>query len=141
VAFCYFETLLRIGDKQKFTVEEVRLKSMQNLLRDIGFQEHLYEDFVDETLDLLRETSVATDNAVGLLAAFNDFGRSQSVITYLKVHRPKSAMACSMLMVYDSFSQVLGFKSTQRTMFHSSRYLLVIMSSTALKLRYVRSTT
>src|ERR1700759_4565966 len=76
---------MRIGDKQKFTVEEVRLKSMQNLLREIGFQEHLYEDFVEETLQMLHETSVATDNGVGLLAAFNDFSRSQSIITYLKV--------------------------------------------------------
>jgi ubiquitin thioesterase protein OTUB1 len=76
---------MRIGDKQKFTIEEVRLKSMQNLLREIGFQEHLYEDFVEETLEMLQEASSATDNGVGLLAAFNDFSRSQSIITYLKV--------------------------------------------------------
>jgi ubiquitin thioesterase protein OTUB1 len=86
MAFCYFETLLRIGDKQKFTAEEARLRSMQNLLRDLGFQEHLYEDFVEDTLELLRETSTATDNGAGLLAVFNDFTRAQSVITYLKVY-------------------------------------------------------
>jgi ubiquitin thioesterase protein OTUB1 len=84
MAFCYFETLSRTADKEKFTVEEVRLKSMQNLLRDIGLQEHLYEDFVEETLDMLRETANATDNGAGLLEAFNDFSRSQSIITYLK---------------------------------------------------------
>ena len=76
---------MRIGDKHKFTVEEVRLKSRQNLLPDIGFQEHLYEDFVEETLQILRECAVATDNGAGLLEAFNDFSRSQSIITYLKV--------------------------------------------------------
>lgn len=71
---------------------------MQNLLRDIGFQEHLYEDFVEETLDLLRDISVANGNGAGLLAVFNDSVRSQSIITYLKVCTPNSASAfCSLL--------------------------------------------
>jgi ubiquitin thioesterase protein OTUB1 len=85
VAFCYFETLMRIGEKQKFIVEKARLDSMQSLLRDIGFQQHLYEDFVTDTLTILDEVEVATDNGAALLAAFNDFPRSQSIITYLKV--------------------------------------------------------
>jgi ubiquitin thioesterase protein OTUB1 len=85
VAFSYFETLLRIGDRQKFLEEETRLNSLQNTLKDIGFQEHLYEDFVDETLSLLRETAVASDNGAALLQVFNDYSRSQSIITFLKV--------------------------------------------------------
>jgi ubiquitin thioesterase protein OTUB1 len=66
-------------------VEETRLNSLQNILKDIGFQEHLYEDFVDDTLSLLRETAVAADGGAALLQAFNDYSRSQSVITFLKV--------------------------------------------------------
>jgi ubiquitin thioesterase protein OTUB1 len=52
---------------------------------EIGFEEHLYEDFADDTHDMLRQVSVATDRGVGLLQSFNDFGASQSIITYLKV--------------------------------------------------------
>jgi ubiquitin thioesterase protein OTUB1 len=84
VAFSYFETLLRIGDSHKFLEEETRLKSMRNILNDAGFQEHLYEDFAEDTIDLLRETAAATDDGVALLQAFNDSNRAMSIITYLK---------------------------------------------------------
>jgi ubiquitin thioesterase protein OTUB1 len=74
-----------VGDSHKFLEEETRLKSLQNILKEVGFQEHLYEDFVDETLSLLKETAEATDEGEALLEAFNDFSRSQSIITFLKV--------------------------------------------------------
>jgi len=85
VAFSYFETLLRIGDSHKFLEEETRLKSMRNILNDAGFQEHLYEDFAEDTIDLLHETTNATDDGAALLQTFNDPNRSMSIITYLKV--------------------------------------------------------
>jgi ubiquitin thioesterase protein OTUB1 len=87
VAFSYFEALVRIGDPHKFLVEETRLKSLRNILNDAGFQEHLYEDFAEDTIDLLRETSSAADGGATLLQTFNDTNRSMSVITYLKVRR------------------------------------------------------
>lgn len=86
MAFCYFETLQRIGDRHKFLEEETRLKSLQNMLRDVGFQEHLYEDFADDCYMLLRETASAS-NSSGLLEAFNDEPRSLSIITFLKVNK------------------------------------------------------
>ncbi|KAF2674955.1 hypothetical protein BT63DRAFT_449942 [Microthyrium microscopicum] len=85
IAFCYYETLMRTADRVKFLEEETRLKSMQNILKDIGLQQHLYEDFVEDALELLKETASATDEGAALLAAFNDFGRSQSIITFLKL--------------------------------------------------------
>ena len=100
VAFCYFETLLRIGDSTKFLEEEVRLTSLQNVLKDVGFQEHLYIDFVDGTLDLLRQLSRSSNGQDDLAEAFNDFVTSQGVITYFKVynlaqHSMSSANFCS----------------------------------------------
>lgn len=75
---------MRIGDSHKFLEEVTRLKSMHNILNDAGFQEHLYEDFADDTIDLLRETASATDGGAALLQTFNDTNRSMSIITYLK---------------------------------------------------------
>ncbi|KAF2433008.1 cysteine proteinase [Tothia fuscella] len=85
VAFGYFETLMRIGDSQKFREEETRLKSMCNILNAAGHQEHLYEDFADDTIELLRETASASDGGAALLQTFNDSNRSMSIITYLKL--------------------------------------------------------
>jgi Peptidase C65 Otubain len=85
LAFCYYEILLRQDRRQKFLEEEVRLKSLSNLIKELGFDEMLYEDFVDDTITLLRETSKATDGGADLLRAFNDWSRSQSVITCIKV--------------------------------------------------------
>jgi ubiquitin thioesterase protein OTUB1 len=85
VTFCYYEILLRLGNRQKFLEEEVRIKSLSNLIKESGFDEMLYEDFVDDTLMLLRETSRATDGGAELVAAFNDYNRSQSIITCIKV--------------------------------------------------------
>jgi ubiquitin thioesterase protein OTUB1 len=98
VAFSYYETLLRVGDKQKFLEEETRLKSLANLLNEVGYQEHIYEDWAEDTFDLLRETASAVDandDGAALLRAFNDDNRSRSIITYLKVSPPVSGVSAS----------------------------------------------
>lgn len=90
IAFCYFETLLRLGDRHKIMAEETRLKSLNNLLNSLGFQEHLYEDFVESTLDLLRQISASIpnqDDDAALLAAFNDPEISNGIITHFRVSR------------------------------------------------------
>lgn len=87
MAFSYFEALMRIGDKRKFAEEETRLKSLDNILNQVGFQEYLYEQFAEETYELLRETAASiglSDGGALLLAAFNDDNRSKSIITYFK---------------------------------------------------------
>jgi ubiquitin thioesterase protein OTUB1 len=78
---------LRIGDKHKFAEEETRLKSLDNILNQVGFQEYLYEQFAEDTYELLRDTAATIGLANGgalLLAAFNDDTRSKSIITYFK---------------------------------------------------------
>ncbi|KAI9833326.1 MAG: hypothetical protein M1819_003721 [Sarea resinae] len=88
IAFSYFEALIRSGDKHKFVAEQARLKSLNNLLNNAGFQEYLYEDFVDETLQLLRETAATvpvTDDGEALLASFNDPNVSNAVITHFRL--------------------------------------------------------
>ena len=86
--FGYFEALLRLGDPMKILAEESRLKSLSNLLNAVGFQEELYEDFVDETISLLRQTAASIpcqDNGAGLLDSFNDAGMSNAIITHFRV--------------------------------------------------------
>lgn len=88
IAFSYFETLLRIGDKARILEELTRLRSLNNLLNQAGFAEHLYEDFVAETLNLLSEIAYslpASGDDAGLLKAFNDAGISSAIITHFRV--------------------------------------------------------
>ncbi|KAK7607439.1 peptidase C65 Otubain-domain-containing protein [Phyllosticta paracitricarpa] len=87
IAFGYFEVLQRLGDRTKFLEEQSRLRSLANLLNQVGFQADMYEDFAEETFALLRKLSSnahATDDSV-LLDAFNDEIVSQSIITHLKL--------------------------------------------------------
>jgi hypothetical protein len=120
VAFSYFETLLRIGDSHKFLEEETRLKSMRNILNDAGFQEHLYEDFAEDTIDLLRETATATDEGASLLQTFNDPNRSMSIITYLKARPQYQFGSFLSVLTCSSCSQVLGSRSTPNSFNPSS---------------------
>ncbi|KAE9976728.1 hypothetical protein EG328_002443 [Venturia inaequalis] len=70
VAFSYFEALIRIGDPHKILEEEARLKSLCNILNDAGFEEHLYEDFMGDTIELLRKTSNAGNGSALLTSAW-----------------------------------------------------------------------
>lgn len=61
------------------------MKSLHNLLNEAGFQEDLYEDFADDTFQLLQDASLAQDGVAVVLNAFNDANRAMSIITYLKL--------------------------------------------------------
>ncbi len=79
---------MRIGDKDKIQDEEARLKSLDNLLRSVGWEEHAYEDFVEETILLLRSTAASipvTDGGAALLNSFNDLSVSNAIITHFRV--------------------------------------------------------
>lgn len=72
----------------KILAEESRLKSLNNLLNSVGFREDIYEDFVDETVSLLRATAASIpchDNGDALLTSFNDAGLSNGIITHFRV--------------------------------------------------------
>lgn len=88
IAFGYYETLLRLGDKDRILLEETRLRSLNNLLNNVGYPGHVYEDFVDESLLLLRDVAdqvPATDQGASLLEKFNDENVSNAIITHFKV--------------------------------------------------------
>jgi ubiquitin thioesterase protein OTUB1 len=94
MAFAYLEALIRAGDKSKFMVEEVRLKSMQNILDAAGFQQDVWEDFAEELWDLMRriagslhspaDAQSSADTKSILLTAFNNIGLQASIIAYLR---------------------------------------------------------
>ncbi|KAF1982881.1 cysteine proteinase [Aulographum hederae CBS 113979] len=85
VAFSYFEALQKTGSKQKFFEEETRLRSLANLFLALGHPEHVYEDFAEETYSLLRTIANTNDDGETLLATFNDYGTSMSIITHIKL--------------------------------------------------------
>ena len=65
-----------------------RLKSLNNLLNAIGYQEYMYEAFVDETLMLLEQTGASIpcqDEGAALLASFNDDAITGAIITHFRV--------------------------------------------------------
>lgn len=94
IALAYFEQLLRRGDPSKFHEEAARLQSFDNILRAVGYEKHLYEDFAEAAWDLLNNTALAIGmpNAEAeLLNTFNDYSASMEIITYFKVGLPRGA--------------------------------------------------
>lgn len=88
LAFGFFEVLLRTGDRSIFKQESARLKTYNTLLNSVGYDQDLYIDFVQETLDLLEQTAATVASPDGepkLLASFNDEGISNSIITHFRV--------------------------------------------------------
>ena len=79
-----------MGDVTKFQLEEVRFKSMQNLLNMAGHSPDIVSGFADEAFDLLKALGNAVNNMDGsgpglLLQSFNDYSTSMAIITYFKV--------------------------------------------------------
>ncbi|KAK6353403.1 hypothetical protein TWF696_005369 [Orbilia brochopaga] len=90
LAFGYFELLLRTGDVEFIKYEQARIKSMNSLMDDVGMSEYLYEDFVDETMQLLSsiQESPVIDNPYDdkhLLATFNAEDKSNGIVTHLRL--------------------------------------------------------
>lgn len=90
LAFGYFEVLYRATSRERIEREAARLKSYNTLLNRVGYDQDLYIDFVQETLDLLDRTAASLgrqddDGEQKLLASFNDEGISNSIITHFRV--------------------------------------------------------
>jgi hypothetical protein len=88
---------------------------MKNLLNAVGFQEHLYEDFADDTYELLRklaESFLTMDGAALLQQSFNDASISASIITYLKVGlQLRSSLLQRLLQIWETVSLLTSFPS------------------------------
>ncbi|KAK3070278.1 hypothetical protein LTR53_010725 [Teratosphaeriaceae sp. CCFEE 6253] len=88
IGFGYFESLIHLGDTNKFLEEETRLRSLSNVLNAAGFQPFLYDDFADEAFDLLRKVASVMHAGSAhdvLYEAFNDDMMQNYIITYFKV--------------------------------------------------------
>ncbi|KAF3915716.1 hypothetical protein AA313_de0200799 [Arthrobotrys entomopaga] len=90
LAFGYFELLLRTGDPKFIKNETDRLKGLCSYMTDVGMSEYLYEDFVEETMELLKtiSQSPAIDNPYDdktIVEVFNRDDASNAIITHLKL--------------------------------------------------------
>lgn len=99
IAFGYFETIIALADHNRFLTEESRLRSLSTVLNNAGYDPMLYEDFAEETFDLLRRLATANpaDNAESiLLETFNNEETQNYIITHLKASH-YSALISSIL--------------------------------------------
>lgn len=108
MAFGYMELLVRLGDRQKFFEEIARLQSLNNLLNDMGYDETVYEDFVNVTTELLRDLANAADPGSMLLERFNDAETSNAIIVHLRVCLVKSetSASCMLTRVSDDYKRM-----------------------------------
>lgn len=80
--------LIHLGDGNKFYEELARLRSLSNVCNLAGFDLDLYEDFADETYNLLKklpEALVVGDAEEVLLQTFCDETIPNYIITHLRV--------------------------------------------------------
>lgn len=98
MAFGYFEALIHLGDATKFGMEQARIRSLNNVMREAGFSMMLVEDFADETLGLLREIASLMneggDATVALHEKFNDDMVQNYIITHLRVSQEHLFTTC-----------------------------------------------
>lgn len=61
---------------------------MNNLLNRVGYQQAIYEDFVEETMLLLKQIASSPpnqDSDAALLASFNDSSVCSAIIMHFRV--------------------------------------------------------
>lgn len=88
LAFGYFEALVRSADPLAPMAEIARLTSLNNLLDSMGYQDDIYVDFVDETMQLLKRIASGAlnhDREAALLSSFNDPDVCNGIIMHFRV--------------------------------------------------------
>ncbi|KAL2161035.1 hypothetical protein VTH06DRAFT_8748 [Thermothelomyces fergusii] len=88
IGFGYFETLVKLGDKARIEAERQRLEGLNALLENIGgFSPYVFQDFVEETLNLLQKISGLAGHAAmaALQEAFNMPDVSNSIIYHFRM--------------------------------------------------------
>ncbi|KAL1995544.1 hypothetical protein VTN49DRAFT_1731 [Thermomyces lanuginosus] len=89
VAFGYFENLFYLRDVLKVQQELARIKSLSQLLQQVGQQEHLYEIFVDATEEVFNQIIQSIQQGVPdesfLVDAFNAEYNSNAIITHFRL--------------------------------------------------------
>jgi ubiquitin thioesterase protein OTUB1 len=88
IGFSYFEKLIEAGDQAQIDNEVSRLLNLNQTLATVGGYDY-FEDFADETIDLLREVSqnMADPNMARtlLMQRWNDAGVTSSIIYHLRL--------------------------------------------------------
>ncbi|KAK5164317.1 uncharacterized protein LTR77_010012 [Saxophila tyrrhenica] len=87
IAFGYFETLINLGDGNKFLEEEARLRSLMNTCTAAGYDPSLLEDFAEETYTLLRKVANGMQDGTAenaLHETFNDDYVQNFIITHIR---------------------------------------------------------
>lgn len=100
IGFGYFETLVKCGNKARILAERHRLEDLNALIEGVGgFAPYVFQDFVDETTDLLQQLADLVGHPERAMAelreAFNAPEISNSVMyhfrmlasSYLKANR------------------------------------------------------
>jgi ubiquitin thioesterase protein OTUB1 len=90
IGFGYFETLIASGDQSQVEAEITRINDYTDLIVSVGgFNPVIFEDFVEETIDLLKEISDNISNRDAcmtcLLEKFNDRVSSNAIIYHLRL--------------------------------------------------------
>ncbi|CZT09308.1 uncharacterized protein RAG0_14105 [Rhynchosporium agropyri] len=89
--FAYFETLLRQQDKDQLEMEMARMISLNNLLTTVGgFESWLFEDMVEETINLLKDIADLVETAPReaeklLLERFNNKEISDAIVYHFRL--------------------------------------------------------
>ena len=76
-----------MNDAAKIQAEVQRLKSLNNTLDATGQEAYMYEDWVEETLDLLEAAATKSKSEIDtvLLEAFNDLDKANAITQHFRV--------------------------------------------------------
>ncbi|KAL8952220.1 MAG: hypothetical protein Q9222_001876 [Ikaeria aurantiellina] len=88
LAFGYCEALLQSADPQRVLAEVARLESLNTVLNAAGYEATIYEDFVEETLQLLKRIADGfpdQDGSTALLDSFNDREICNAIIMHFRL--------------------------------------------------------
>lgn len=89
IGFGYFETLIQNGDRNEVEGEVARITSLNQVLISVGYDSLLFEDMVEETINLLKDISARMpdqNSAMAILAdRFNDRECSNAIIYHLRL--------------------------------------------------------
>jgi hypothetical protein len=88
IAFLYFEILHSLGDRANKEEEIGRMTSLNTMLVAAGYDEIIFGDFADCTVELLQQTAEAVVNGSGdhfLTEYFNSEENSSAIIMHFRV--------------------------------------------------------
>ena len=76
-----------MGEPAKLQAEAARLKSLNHMLDATGQEAYMYEDWVEETINLLEKVSITPPEDIPklLLGVFNNLDEANSITQHFRV--------------------------------------------------------